>query len=74
VVQHLQRRAMPGVVYLHVPNGGYRQPAEAAIFSGLGVRAGAPDLLLCVQAEVAIGLDNALRTLERWSLLRGRVQ
>ena len=46
VVQHLRARGMPGLVFIHVPNGGYRRPSEAAIFSGLGVRAGVSDLLL----------------------------
>lgn len=31
---------------LHIPNGGYRTPAEAAHFKRLGVKAGVPDLLL----------------------------
>jgi hypothetical protein len=35
-----------GWLYCHVPNGGYRRPAEAARFKGLGVRAGVPDLMI----------------------------
>ena len=46
VVQHLKCRGVKGLVFVHVPNGGYRQPIEAAIFKGLGVRAGVSDLLL----------------------------
>ena len=46
VVQHLRQRSVPGVVFLHVPNGGKRRAIEAAIFKSLGVRAGASDLLL----------------------------
>lgn len=46
VVQHLRQRAAPGVVFIHVPNGGKRKPIEAAIFKGQGVRKGASDLLL----------------------------
>jgi hypothetical protein len=46
VVEHLQRRGVPGLVFLHRANGGFRMAAEAAIFQGLGVRAGASDLLL----------------------------
>jgi hypothetical protein len=46
VVQHLRQRGAPGVVFIHVPNGGKRKPIEAAIFKSLGVRAGASDLLL----------------------------
>lgn len=46
VVAHLRQRGAPGLVFVHVPNGGKRKPIEAAIFKGLGVRAGASDLLL----------------------------
>jgi hypothetical protein len=46
VVQHLRRRGVPGLLFTHPANGGYRTPIEAAIFKSLGVRAGAPDLLL----------------------------
>jgi hypothetical protein len=35
-----------GYLFLHVPNGGKRTKAEAAIFKALGVQPGAPDLLL----------------------------
>jgi hypothetical protein len=106
VIAHLRQRAAPGVVFIHVPNGGFRRPSEAAIFSGLGVRAGVCDLLLWhrgrsyglelksptgrtsaaqkqflhelknagAHVEVAMGLDDALAILERWQLLRGKVQ
>ena len=33
-------------VWWHTPNGGRRSPIEAAIFNGLGVRAGVSDLIL----------------------------
>jgi hypothetical protein len=46
VILHLRQRSAPGVVFIHVPNGGKRKPIEAAIFKSLGVRAGASDLLL----------------------------
>jgi len=46
VVLHLRHRGVPGLVFSHCPNGGYRRPAEAAIFKALGVRAGVSDLLL----------------------------
>lgn len=46
VVQHLKVRGVAGLVFIHVPNGGKRKPIEAAIFKGIGVRAGASDLLL----------------------------
>jgi hypothetical protein len=46
VVAHLKARGVPGVVFLHPANGGYRSRAEALIMVGLGVVPGAPDLLL----------------------------
>jgi hypothetical protein len=46
VLQHLRQRGVPGLVYIHVPNGGKRRPIEAAILKGQGVRKGASDLLL----------------------------
>jgi hypothetical protein len=46
IVKHLQMRGVPNMVYLHPANGGLRTFAEASIFSGLGVRPGASDLLL----------------------------
>jgi hypothetical protein len=45
VFQHLKQRAAPGVFAFHVPNGGARRPIEAAIFKGLGVVAGVPDII-----------------------------
>lgn len=35
-----------GILFAHVPNGGYRRRVEAAIFRGLGVQPGVPDLLI----------------------------
>lgn len=102
VVQHLLWRAVARVFWLAVPNGGWRTKAEAAIFSGQGVIAGVPDLIVIarglpfglelkaergvlskVQSEVharmreagaivatAYGLDEALRQLEAWGVLR----
>ena len=35
---------MPGVFAFHPANGGYRKPIEAAIFKGLGVVPGVPDI------------------------------
>lgn len=35
-----------GLLWLHVPLGGYRRPVEAAILHGLGARAGAPDFFV----------------------------
>lgn len=44
IVQHLKLRAVPGVFWFAVPNGGYRSPIEAAILKATGTRAGVPDL------------------------------
>src|SRR5262245_25767196 len=46
VCKHLRLRGAPGLVWFAVPNGGRRSPVEAAIFAGLGVRAGVLDLIL----------------------------
>ena len=46
VCQHLRQRGARGLLWFHVPNGGRRSPEEAAIFNGLGVRAGVSDLIL----------------------------
>ncbi|HEY8414450.1 MAG TPA: VRR-NUC domain-containing protein [Thermaerobacter sp.] len=50
VVHWLQ---MHGILFVHVPNGGYRRPVEAAIFRGLGVQPGVPDLLIFDQPPLA---------------------
>jgi hypothetical protein len=103
VVAHLKARGAPGLVWTHVPLGGYRKPVEAAILKGLGTRAGVSDLLLWHRgrafalelkaeggrpseaqrtfvsdmnsagafATIASGIDEAIRTLECWGLLRG---
>jgi hypothetical protein len=103
VVAHLKARGAPGLVWTHVPLGGYRKPVEASILKGLGTRAGVSDLLLWhrgrafaleLKAEggkpseaqmqfisdlnaaggfacIASGIDEAIRTLECWGLLRG---
>jgi VRR-NUC domain len=46
VLDHLRWRARRDAWWTHIPNGGARSPIEAAIFKALGVRAGAPDLLI----------------------------
>ena len=46
VCDHLRQRGARGLVWWHTPNGGRRRPIEAAIFSGLGVKAGVSDLIL----------------------------
>lgn len=46
VIQHLQVRGVPGLLYWHTPNGGYRSKTEAAMFKAMGVKAGVSDILL----------------------------
>jgi len=46
VVDHLKARGVAGLVWFHVPNGGFRGKAEGAIFKSMGVRAGVSDLIL----------------------------
>jgi len=56
VIQHLELRSRPGVVFWHTPNGGWRRPAEAGRFKALGVRAGMPDLMLLANGQL-FGLE-----------------
>jgi hypothetical protein len=51
LVEHLRWRARDGVWWTHVPNGGARTAIEGAIFKGLGVRPGAPDLLIVADGK-----------------------
>lgn len=46
VVQHLERRAKPGVLWFHVPNGGKRDARAGAMMKRLGLRPGVADILL----------------------------
>ena len=68
VFQHFHVRGAPGVFVFHPANGGYRKPIEAKILKGLGVVAGVPG----ATATHTHGLDQAIRVLESWGLLRGR--
>ena len=51
VIAHLQWRARDGVWWCHLANGGWRSPIEAKILKALGVKAGAPDLLIVVDGR-----------------------
>lgn len=62
VVQWLE---MHGVLFAHVPNGGYRRPVEAAIFRGLGVQPGVPDLLIFDPPPLADGYCGTAIELKR---------
>ena len=44
VVEHLQLRSAPGVVWWHTPNGELRDLATAGKLKALGTRPGVPDL------------------------------
>jgi hypothetical protein len=46
IIQHLQARGVPGLIYWHTPNGGYRGKTEAVLFKAMGVLPGVSDLLL----------------------------
>lgn len=46
----------------HSPNGGKRNAIEAAKFKAMGVRAGFPDLILCIARHGYHGLFIELKT------------
>ena len=46
IVQHLLLRGVKGLVFFHVPNGGFRNKSEAALLKAMGVHAGVSDLIL----------------------------
>lgn len=56
VVNHLAWRALPDVFFFHPANGGRRSKIEAAIFKGLGVKAGVPDLII-IHRSLIFGLE-----------------
>jgi hypothetical protein len=49
--KHLGARAVPGLVWWAVPNGGVRSKIEAAIMKGTGVKAGVSDLHFLYQRQ-----------------------
>jgi hypothetical protein len=56
LVAHLTARPAADLWWCHVPNGGFRTRTEGAILNGLGLRKGAPDLLLICDGK-AYGLE-----------------
>jgi VRR-NUC domain len=106
VFEHLRTRGAPGIFAWHPFSGGLRSKLEAAIYKGLGARAGLPDVMIlhrgklsCIELKTTTGrlspaqeetlialraagatachvhsLDQGLRLLEAWGLLRGRKQ
>lgn len=57
-VQLLQVYENRGLLaYCAVPNGGYRSKVEAAILAGMGVRSGAPDLIVWTRDAHSFGIE-----------------
>jgi hypothetical protein len=56
VIDHLRWRGQRDAYWFHVGNGGWRTPAEARVFAGLGVRPGVPDLILICHGQT-FGLE-----------------
>jgi hypothetical protein len=52
VFEHLGWRGVDGLFAFHPANGGWRSPVEAAIFQGLGVVAGVPDVVVICNGQV----------------------
>jgi hypothetical protein len=52
LIAHFVVRGVPGVFVSHPPNGGYREPTEAAILKGMGVRPGLPDVIAIKGGQV----------------------
>lgn len=57
----LQYREYANLLH-HSPNGGKRNMIEAARFKAMGVRAGFPDLILCIARQGYHGLFIELKT------------
>jgi hypothetical protein len=46
VIQHLRWRGVPGALYWHTPNGGWRSKAEAGAFKAMGTLSGVSDICI----------------------------
>ena len=46
VAKHLRQRGVPGLVWFHPANGGFRNKREAATLKAMGVKAGVSDFML----------------------------
>lgn len=60
LIQHLERRGVPGLVFCAIPLGEYRDPRTAAKLKASGVRAGFPDLFLARPAAPGEPMRPAL--------------
>ena len=56
LMQHVFARSARGTYVFAVPNGGKRSRISSAIFKGLGVRAGVPDLI-CIKAGQVCAIE-----------------
>jgi len=45
------------LAFCHVPNGGYRTPAQAGAFKAMGVRSGVPDLIIWTGSGHSFGIE-----------------
>jgi hypothetical protein len=52
VIEHLELRGVFNLFYTFFPAGGWRSRVEAAIFRGLGLKAGVPDILLIYRSRI----------------------
>jgi hypothetical protein len=76
VIEHLEIRHRPNVVWLHIPNGEGRTHVTGAILKSMGVLRGAPDIRVIIEGRAhflelkklggKVGVDqvDAMRRLE----------
>ena len=57
-VEFLTWALIPPWRFLHIPNGGFRTPAEAAIMKAMGQQAGAADILFLGPAGAFVWIEN----------------
>jgi hypothetical protein len=76
IIDHLRWRGVPDCFYFHCPNGGWRSAVEAAIFKGMGVVPGIPDVfIVCRGRCFALELKNdAGRPTDVQRLTHGRLR
>lgn len=51
IVKWLKATCPSDTFIIHIPNGGYRKPAEANKLKAMGVKAGVPDLQVIISAR-----------------------